>query len=61
MVNADPRRNYYEDLELNPSADANLVKKQYRQLGMKNFIVAKELSLANPIKQLNSTQISSRS
>lgn len=48
MVNADPRRNYYEDLELNPSADANQVKKQYRQLGMRTFIVGKGLSSANP-------------
>lgn len=33
MVKADNRRNYYEDLELKPSADANEVKKQFKKLG----------------------------
>ena len=33
MVKADPRRDYYGDLELSPTADANEIRKQYHKLG----------------------------
>lgn len=33
MVKADPRRDYYADLECTPTADAAEIKKQYRKLG----------------------------
>jgi hypothetical protein len=34
MVKADPKRNYYADLELPSTADAEDVKKQFRLLGI---------------------------
>lgn len=34
MVKGDAERDYYADLELNPSADANEVKKAFKKLGM---------------------------
>ncbi len=34
MVKADPTRDYYRDLELPPSVDAQEIKKQYKKLGM---------------------------
>jgi hypothetical protein len=33
MVKADVRRDYYADLGLTPSADAEDIKKQFRKLG----------------------------
>lgn len=33
MIKADPSRDYYRDLELQPAADASEVKKQYKKLG----------------------------
>jgi curved DNA-binding protein CbpA len=35
MVKLDVRRDYYADLHLTPSADAEDVKKQFRKLGEK--------------------------
>lgn len=34
MVKADPKCDYYADLELPPSADAVEIKKQFKKLGM---------------------------
>lgn len=34
MVKIDVNQDYYADLELPPSVDAEAVKKQYRKLGM---------------------------
>jgi curved DNA-binding protein CbpA len=34
MVKFDVRRNYYEDLELGPSAETEEIKKQFRKLGL---------------------------
>ncbi len=34
MVKADAERDYYAELELKPSADANEVKKAFKKLGM---------------------------
>jgi curved DNA-binding protein CbpA len=33
MVKADPKRNYYADLELGPTATTDDIKKQFRNLG----------------------------
>ena len=33
MVKADVKRDYYADLELPPTADAEEIKKQFRALG----------------------------
>jgi DnaJ-class molecular chaperone len=33
MVKADPKRNYYTDLELDPTATTDDIKKQFRNLG----------------------------
>lgn len=33
MVKADPRRDYYADLELQPAATGEEVKKQFKKLG----------------------------
>ena len=33
MVKADPRRDYYADLELQPGATADEIKKQFKKLG----------------------------
>ena len=33
MVKADPKRDYYKDLELPQSADTEEIKKQFRLLG----------------------------
>lgn len=35
MVKADPKRNYYADLELSPDADAEEIRKQFRKLALK--------------------------
>ncbi|KAI9811505.1 MAG: hypothetical protein M1832_000880 [Thelocarpon impressellum] len=35
MAKADPRRDYYADLELSPGADVNEINKQYRKLALK--------------------------
>ncbi|KAH7053341.1 hypothetical protein B0J12DRAFT_52442 [Macrophomina phaseolina] len=35
MVKADPKRNYYADLELPPDADAEEIRKQFRKLALK--------------------------
>lgn len=37
MVRADPKRNYYADLELSSTADSEEIKKQFRMLGMNPF------------------------
>lgn len=34
MVKADPKCDYYADLELPPSADAAEIKKQFKKLGL---------------------------
>lgn len=34
MVKADFSRDYYADLELQPSADVNEIKKQFKKLGL---------------------------
>lgn len=34
MVKADLTRDYYGDLELEPTADFNEIKKQFKKLGM---------------------------
>ena len=33
MVNLDPGRDYYADLEITPQATANDIKKQFKKLG----------------------------
>jgi len=33
MVKADPRRDYYADLELTPAATGEEIKKQFKKLG----------------------------
>ena len=33
MVKADPKKNYYADLEVSSSADIEDIKKQFRLLG----------------------------
>lgn len=50
MVKTDSRRDYYGDLELSPTADANDVKRQYRQLGKrkKSLVKQEQRSYANP-------------
>ncbi|KAB2580130.1 DnaJ-related protein rsp1 [Lasiodiplodia theobromae] len=35
MVKADPKRNYYADLEVAPDADAEEIRKQFRKLALK--------------------------
>ncbi|KAK7542033.1 uncharacterized protein J3D65DRAFT_583181 [Phyllosticta citribraziliensis] len=35
MVKADPKRNYYADLEVAPDADADDIRKQFRKLALK--------------------------
>ncbi|KAK8206402.1 DnaJ domain-containing protein, partial [Phyllosticta paracitricarpa] len=35
MVKADPKRNYYADLEVTPDADADDIRKQFRKLALK--------------------------
>lgn len=40
MVKADLARDYYGDLELPPSVDAQEIKKQYKKLGMTGACVA---------------------
>lgn len=40
MVKADLTRDYYGDLELPPSVDAQEIKKQYKKLGMRGAGVA---------------------
>jgi DnaJ-domain-containing protein 1 len=37
MVKLDVRRDYYADLGLTPSADAEDIKKQFRKLGEENI------------------------
>ena len=34
MVKADAKCDYYADLELPPSADANEIKRQFKKLGL---------------------------
>ncbi len=34
MVKAEPDRDYYADLELQPAASANDIKKQFKKLGI---------------------------
>lgn len=43
MVKTDARRDYYADLELQPSADANEVKKQFKKLGASNHPLCSSL------------------
>lgn len=40
MVKADVRRDYYADLGLTPSADAEDIKKQFRKLGKAKGLLA---------------------
>lgn len=37
MVKAEAERDYYADLELNPKADANEIKKAFKKLGTMEF------------------------
>jgi DnaJ-class molecular chaperone len=38
MVKADPKRDYYADLELSGTADTEEIKKQFRLLGTLVFL-----------------------
>ncbi|KAF2840165.1 heat shock protein DnaJ, partial [Patellaria atrata CBS 101060] len=35
MVKADPKHNYYADLDISPNADTDEIKKQFRKLALK--------------------------
>lgn len=43
MVKVEPERDYYADLELQPSATANDVKKQFKKLGEAQYLVPRNL------------------
>lgn len=45
MVKAEAEKDYYADLELNPSADANEVKKAFMRLGTGCWALAEAMSL----------------
>ena len=40
MVKADFTRDYYGDLEIQPTADLAEIKKQFKKLGMCNFVMS---------------------
>ena len=40
MVNLEPSRDYYADLELTPQASINDVRRQYRKFGKADDIVS---------------------
>lgn len=39
MVKADPKCDYYADLEVLPSADAVEIKKQFKKLGLLTSVI----------------------
>lgn len=47
MVKADVRRDYYADLGLAPSADAEDIKRQFRKLGERTWISRRFQTPAN--------------
>ena len=60
MVKADVRRDYYADLGLQPNAEAEDIKKQFRKLGeCRNLFIAQFAELRK-LKQPRSTQIPPR-
>lgn len=58
MAKADPKCDYYADLELTPAADAPEIKKQFKKLGRTASIMKEETHQADQSLQLsNSIQI----
>ncbi len=45
MVKADTKRDYYADLDLPPTADAEDIKKQFRALGENLSQMVREIEL----------------
>ncbi len=54
MVKVEADRDYYADLELKPSADANEIKRAFKKLG-KTKICGYGMSLMKRLSQLSST------
>ena len=54
-MKADADRDLYKDLELEPSADANEIKKQFKKLGMGSILCLLTIWLIDIFSQLSNT------
>lgn len=59
MVKVDVHRDYYADLGLGPSAEAEDVKKQFRKLGEQRKALDPDRLKENSLNQIASPQVSS--